>query len=184
MCRVLVQELEIEVDKTSSIKSSVWLTNRLDGEDNIDERKGKKITYKKSYIFLFLLFWELPADYLPAINFHLYYSEIYSYWLLLGSKSSWHKHVDETFLHSIIFETFSIPRSDISCTISYEVNDLLTSISFYLNFLVIHSNDYIYTYALFHREMRLMDILEYVCKNVYNYRSIAGPEFPYLKGGK
>ena len=72
----------------------------------------------------------------------------------------------------------------ISCTISYEVNDLLTSISFYLNFLVIHGNDYIYTYALFHREMRLMDILEYVCKNVYNYRSIAGPEFPYLKGGK
>lgn len=146
-------------------------------------KEKKLLTRNRMYSF-FLLFWELPADYLPAINFHLYYSEIYSYWLLLGSKSSWHKYVDETFLHSIIFETFSIPRSDISCTISYEVNDLLTSISFYLNFLVIHSNDYIYTYALFHREMRLMDILEYVCKNVYNYRSIAGPEFPYLKGGK
>ena len=52
VCRVLVQELEIEVDKTSSIKSSVWLTNRLDGEDNIDERKGKKLlTRNRMYSF-------------------------------------------------------------------------------------------------------------------------------------
>lgn len=33
-------------------------------------------------------------------------------------------------------------------------------------------------------EIRLMDILESVCKNVYNYRTVAGPDFPYLKGVK
>jgi len=35
-----------------------------------------------------------------------------------------------------------------------------------------------------HSEIRLMDILESVCKNVYNYRSVSGPDFPYLKGVK
>jgi len=35
-----------------------------------------------------------------------------------------------------------------------------------------------------HSEIRLMDILETVCKNAYNYRSVTGPPFPYLKGVK
>jgi len=81
VCRVLMQELADEVNKTSAVKDKVWLTNRLDGEDKKDASKGKQIDYKKS-------------------------------------------------------------------------------------------------------EMRLYDILEHVCKKVYNYRSIAGPEFPYLKGVK
>lgn len=81
VCRVLAQELSIEVNKTKDVKESLWLTNRLDGEEKIDERNGKKIDYKTS-------------------------------------------------------------------------------------------------------ELRLMDILEKVCKNVEQYRSIAGPEFPYLKGVK
>merc|ERR1719392_519540 len=29
-----------------------------------------------------------------------------------------------------------------------------------------------------------MDILETVCKNVYNYRVVPGPSFPYIKGVK
>lgn len=35
-----------------------------------------------------------------------------------------------------------------------------------------------------HSEIRLMDILDSVCKNVYNYRTVQGPAFPYLKGVK
>ena len=29
-----------------------------------------------------------------------------------------------------------------------------------------------------------MDSLENVCQNTQRYKAIAGPEFPYLKGGK
>ncbi|XP_065666443.1 protein canopy 4 isoform X2 [Hydra vulgaris] len=81
VCRVLSEELLIEVQRSSSNNQELWLTNRLDGEDNDDEKKGKKISYKTS-------------------------------------------------------------------------------------------------------ELRLMDILDRVCNNVYDYRSIAGPDFPYIKGVK
>ena len=33
-------------------------------------------------------------------------------------------------------------------------------------------------------EMRITDIMDVVCNNVLNYRSIAGPEFPYLRDVK
>ena len=33
-------------------------------------------------------------------------------------------------------------------------------------------------------ETRLVEVMEFLCFNVYYYRSIAGPEFPYIKGGK
>jgi len=31
-------------------------------------------------------------------------------------------------------------------------------------------------------EIRLLDVLDTVCNNVYNYRAVVGPAFPYLRG--
>merc|ERR1711937_392176 len=76
VCRVLAEELHVELNKTKDSKQNVWVTNRLDEDD-----QTKRIEYKNSI-------------------------------------------------------------------------------------------------------MRIEDIMETVCKNTQNYRSIAGPEFPYLKNVK
>jgi len=43
VCRVLAEELHVELNKTKNSKQSVWVTNRLDEDD-----KSKKIEYKNS----------------------------------------------------------------------------------------------------------------------------------------
>jgi len=79
VCRVLVTELMIELNKTANVKDTLHLTNRLDGDETEDSQKA--INYQRS-------------------------------------------------------------------------------------------------------EIRLMESLEHVCKNTRNYKAIAGPDFPYLKGVK